>query len=72
MTLRQRVTALGARTRPYLISLLDEGKLPFRLVGTHRRVKMADLVAYKEIDDKRRAEALEELAAEAQKHRLDY
>ena len=59
-------------SRPFLIGLLDAGQIPFRLVGTHRRVKVADLITYKQADDTKRNEVLDELAAEAQKHGLGY
>jgi hypothetical protein len=39
-------------------------------VGTHRRIKMADLMAYKETDAAERKAVFDELAAEAQKHEL--
>ena len=55
-----------------MIGLLDEGKIPFRLVGTHRRVKVADLVAYKQKDEAERQAVLDELTAEAEKHGLGY
>jgi excisionase family DNA binding protein len=34
-------------SRPYVIKLLDEGKLPYSMTGTHRRVLFEDLVSYK-------------------------
>jgi excisionase family DNA binding protein len=32
-------------SRTHLIKLLDGGALPFRMVGTHRRLRLADVIA---------------------------
>lgn len=59
-------------SRPYLISLLNAGKLRFRRVGAHRRIRMADLVEYQKLEELESERVLEELAAEAQKLNLGY
>jgi hypothetical protein len=55
-----------------LIGLLEERKIPFRLVGQHRRVRLDDLLSYKRKDDKRRRQIADELAADGQELGMGY
>lgn len=51
---------------PYLEKLLDEGELSYHEVGLERRVRLADLLAYKQSDLLRRRRIAAELTAESQ------
>ena len=50
-------------SRPSLIQLLDESKIAYRRVGTHRRVRFEALMAHKRRADAERRTVLAELAA---------
>jgi excisionase family DNA binding protein len=59
-------------SRPYLVKLLEEGKIPFRAVGKYRRVRFDDVMAFKHKDDDARAKILDQLTAEAQELGMGY
>jgi excisionase family DNA binding protein len=53
-------------SRQYVVRLLDEGRLPFTRTGTHRRLKIEDVLAFKAMRDDERRRALDDLAAESE------
>jgi excisionase family DNA binding protein len=53
-------------SRPYLIRLIDEGQIPCRMVGTHRRIPLQELLSYKEKNKAERRAIAAELTAEAE------
>lgn len=59
-------------SRPFLIKLLDEGAIPHRKVGKHRRIRVEDVMAYKASIDREREAVLDQLVSEAQEQDMGY
>lgn len=59
-------------SRPFLVGLLKDGAIPYKKVGTHRRILAKDLFDYKAKDDQQRLDALKELTSDAQELNLGY
>lgn len=58
-------------SRPHLVKLLNDRQIPYRKVGTHRRVRVADVLAYKQRSLADSRAALDEMAALSQELELD-
>lgn len=58
-------------SRPYLIKQIDAGQLPVRMVGTHRRIRFADLVSFDQASRERQSRALADLHGEEVRLGLD-
>jgi excisionase family DNA binding protein len=59
-------------SRPFVVELLQKGKIPYRKVGSHRRILFRDLMEFKKRSDAKRKKALDELAAQAQEEDMGY
>ena len=59
-------------SRPHLVKLLEKGEIPFRKVGSHRRVLLQDLVEYNTKIAKTREEQLKQLVEQAQQLNMGY
>ncbi|BDA69339.1 hypothetical protein CAL7716_035050 [Calothrix sp. PCC 7716] len=59
-------------SRPFLVELLESGEIPYRKVGSRRRVLTQDVISYKNRIDAARMETLAELSAQAQELNMGY
>jgi excisionase family DNA binding protein len=71
MTTQQAADFLSA-SRPHVIGLLEKNEIPYEKVGTHRRIRIEDLIAYKQRRAAARDKALRRLSEQAERLELDY
>ena len=54
-------------SRPYLVKLLESGRMPHRKVGSHRRVLVRDVQRYLAAERARRERVMQDLVAETER-----
>lgn len=62
----EQAAAVLSVSRPTVVRLVEAGKLPARMVGTHRRLALGDVLAYREASTAKRGAALNEMARKAE------
>jgi excisionase family DNA binding protein len=66
----QQAADILQMSRPYLIKLLEHNEIPFIKTGTHRRIRLNDLMEYKKRREAERAQGLTELTQLSQEYGL--
>lgn len=65
LTTEQAAAILNV-SRPTIVRWIEAGKLPARMVGTHRRLTLGDVLAFRDQSTKRRRQALDEMTRQAE------
>ncbi|HMR97472.1 MAG TPA: excisionase family DNA-binding protein [Microthrixaceae bacterium] len=65
LTTEQAAAVLGV-SRPTVVRLVEAGRLHARMVGTHRRLTLGDVLAYREASATKRRAAIDDMTREAE------
>ena len=68
----QQAADLLNLSRPYLVRLLEANEIASSKVGTHRRVRLGDLLEYKTRRDEHREDVLSRMGERAESSGLEY